>query len=37
MIETLELLSKGLCIFVVAMVILVLGVMVAYLILYFKE
>lgn len=35
--ETLILIGKGLCIFVAAMVILVLGVMVAYLILYFKK
>lgn len=37
MIETLVLLGKGLCIFMAAMVILVVGVMVAYLILNFKE
>ena len=37
MIETLELIGNGLCIFVVAMVILVLAVMVADLILHFKE
>ena len=37
MIETLVLLGKGLCIFLAAMLILVLGVMVAYLILHFKD
>ena len=37
MMETLDLIGKGLCIFMAAIVILVVGVMVAYLILNFKE
>lgn len=37
MIETLDLIGKGMCIFLAAMLILVLSVMVAYLILNFND